>query len=62
MEHDAFGEVFGSIALLFVAPYIIGPPICMAWILIAWTVRRFTGWDGLLPADVWHAGDKPTPY
>lgn len=46
-------ELLNFFVLMFVGPYIIGPPIAFVWVTIAFLVRYLTGWSGLLPADCW---------
>ncbi len=44
----------GTLAvILIVGPYVVGVPIAIVWVGIAFLVRYFTGWRGLIPADVW---------
>lgn len=57
MTHDVFNELGWLAAMVILGPYVIAGPITILWLGLALLVRSLTGWKGLLPADVWQAGE-----
>lgn len=52
-------DVLQFIALAVVLPYIVGVPLTVVWWLLAVLVWKATGWQGLMPADVWYEMERP---
>lgn len=48
-------ELLACAIFAFLAPYVLGPPIAIAWVGLALALRATLGWTWLLPADVWSA-------
>jgi hypothetical protein len=53
MEDEIVREWAAFVVIIMIAPYALGFPIAIAWVATALFVRWLTGWNGLLPADVW---------